>query len=62
MLLDLDLTAVNLVLTDPPYGNVADADPAKGWRLASLVPFGRALPPCTDGSAHHLAARRRTAT
>ena len=28
--------------------------------LMSLAPFGRALPPWTDGSAHHLAARRRT--
>ena len=27
----------------------------------SFAPRGRFLPPCTEGSAHHLAARRRTA-
>ena len=33
------------------------------WRgqLTSFASLGRALPPCTDGSAHHLADRRRTA-
>ena len=30
--------------------------------ITSAAPFGRALPPCTDGSAHHLADSRRTAS
>ena len=30
-------------------------------QMTSCAPRGRALPPCTDGSAHHLADRRRTA-
>ena len=29
------------------------------WVMTSWVDFGRSLPPCTDGSAHHMAARRR---
>ena len=28
--------------------------------ITSLAFLGRALPPWTEGSAHHLAARRRT--
>ena len=35
---------------------------AGGSQLTSLALFGRCLPPWTDGSAHHLAARRRTPT
>ena len=28
----------------------------------NFAPLGRLLPPCTDGSAHHFAASRRTPT
>ena len=34
---------------------------AGGSQLTSLALCGRCLPPWTDGSAHHLAAGRRTA-
>ena len=33
-----------------------------GCYTANLTPFGRALPPCTDGSAHHFSASRLTPT
>ena len=33
-----------------------------GDQTTNSASFGRELPPCTDGSAHHLAASRRTLT
>ena len=38
------------------YGRLSQAS----TYTANLPPFGRALPPCTDGSAHHFSASRRT--
>ena len=35
--------------------------PITGLQSDGLAVLGRGLPPCTDGSAHHLAVKRRTA-
>ena len=35
--------------------------PTTDLQLDTLAVIGRGLPPCTDGSAHHLSVKRRTA-
>ena len=46
---------------DSRQANSLDSQKESNLRLnTSVAPFGRFFPPWTEGSAHHLAARRRT--